>query len=101
MRERSAQVVTSRPATSTVPSAAVNHASASPRMTTLVSPSLVDTSTKPGRSRSPPEISASSTTSKPAPSSTIAHSSPTRAFSDGGSSTVARSPKIPNHCPGR
>ena len=99
--ERSAQVVTDEPSTVTVSPAVVNTAVAAPRRTTLVSPSASLTRTKPGRSRSPSAMSASSTSSKPAPASTSAHRPGTRAFSDGGSTTVAWSPKMPNQSPGR
>ena len=99
--ERSAQVVTDEPSTVTVSSAVVNSAWAAPRMTTLVSPSSSLTSTNPGRSRSPSAINASSTSSNPAPSSTSAQMPATRDFSDGGSTTVACSPKMPNQSPGR
>ncbi len=99
--ECSTQVVAEEPSRSTVSVSEVNVARAAPRMTTLVSASDSLTSTKPGSSRSPPEIRASSTSSKPAPSSTSSHSAATRAFSVGGRSTVACSPKIPNQAPAR
>ena len=53
-------------------------------------PRRVLTRTKPGRSRSPAEIRASRTSSKPAPSSTSSQSAATRAFSVGGSSHQRR-----------
>ena len=87
----------------------MNRARAAPRTTTLVTvpasrvePAAASlTSTNPGSSRSPPEISASSTSSKPAPVSTSSHSAATRSFSEGGSSTVACAPRSANHGPGR
>ena len=99
--ERSAHVVADEPSTVTVSSAVVNSACAAPRITTLVSSPSSLTRTKPGRSRSPVAIKASSTSSKPAPSSTSAQIAATRAFSEGGSTTVACSPKMPNQSPGR
>ena len=74
---------------------------AGPRITTLVSPSPVLTSTNAGRSRRPPEIRASSVTSKPAPPSTSSQMAATRGFSVGGRITTARSPTMPNQSPGR
>jgi hypothetical protein len=98
---RSTQVVAVEPASSTSPSEVEKRAVAGPRTTTLVSASDSLTSTKPGSSRRPSEIRASSTSSNPAPSSTSCHRWATRPFSDGGSTTIAWSPKIPNHAPGR
>ncbi len=99
--ERSTHVVALEPSSCTVSPSTWNSARAGPRITTLVSPSPVLTSTKAGRSRSPPEISASRVTSKPAPPSTSSQSAATRGFSVGGRITTARSPTIPNHSPGR
>ena len=99
--ERSTQVVALEPSSCTVSPSTWNSARAGPRITTLVSPSPVLTSTKAGRSRSPPEISASRVTSKPAPPSTSSQSAATRGFSVGGRITTARSPTMPNQSPGR